>query len=122
RRARTAATLGVAGARTPVEETLADLRPVFAGLYADKRLSLTMDVEPGLVFAGERQDLEELLGNLIDNACKWANATVIVSARRIDADKLEIAVSDDGPGMSADEAATAIQWGRRFDEGRPGAG
>ena len=122
RRARTAATLGVAGARTPVAEIVSDLEPVFAGVYADKGLSLSAEIDPGLAFAGERQDLEELLGNLIDNACKWADSAVSVAARRMDAETLEITVCDDGHGMSAHEARTAIQWGKRFDEGRPGAG
>ncbi|SDG12859.1 Signal transduction histidine kinase [Pelagibacterium luteolum] len=122
RRARSAATLGLAGARTPVKDALSDLEPVFAGIYADKRLRLKFSVAPDLAFGGERQDFEELLGNLIDNACKWAVAHVTVSARRTDAGFLEITVCDDGPGMSEEQAESALVWGKRFDEGRPGAG
>ena len=122
RRARSAATLGVAGARTDIGAVLDDLAPVFRGVYADKGLRFEFTSEPGLTFAGERQDFEELAGNLIDNASKWARTTVAVTATRLDGQMLALVIGDDGPGMSPEQAQTARQWGKRFDEGRPGAG
>ncbi|WP_127144144.1 sensor histidine kinase [Pelagibacterium montanilacus] len=122
RRARSAATLGLAGARTSIGQTLADLEPVLSGIYADKGITLEISAPADLDFAGEREDLDELLGNLLDNACKWADQRVVVTVAPAGEGRVAITVGDDGPGMSEEEAQTASQWGKRFDEGRPGAG
>ena len=126
RRARSAATHGIIGARAPVRETLADLLPVFRGVYADSDLMLAIDADPSIGFAGDRQDLEEMLGNLIDNACKWAERKVQVNARvavpRAGPPMVEITVADDGPGMSDAQIAAARQRGVRHDEAKPGSG
>ncbi len=74
-----------------------------------------------LWFAGEAQDLSELLGNLLDNACKWASAKVRVAATRA-ADRLKVEISDDGPGIAADQHAIALRRGGRLDERKPGSG
>jgi len=76
-----------------------------------------------IVFAGEREDLEELLGNLLDNAMKWAKSTVAVSVTPAGAAGLfEIAIEDDGPGIPEDKARDALKRGRRLDETKPGTG
>ena len=74
-----------------------------------------------LWFAGEAQDLSELLGNLLDNACKWAAGKVRIAAARKD-DRLKIEIGDDGPGIAADQRALALQRGGRLDERKPGSG
>jgi signal transduction histidine kinase len=126
RRARSAAAHGIIGARAPVRETLTDLMPVFRGVYADRALHFAVDAEASLHFAGDRQDLEEMLGNLIDNACKWAEQDLSVRAvlapSKTAPPLLEITVTDDGPGMSDEEIAAARQRGVRHDEGKPGSG
>jgi signal transduction histidine kinase len=87
-------------------------------------------VAPNLAFRGERQDLEEMLGNLLDNASKWARSKVSVVAAAMPATAgngavggwLEIRVEDDGPGLTAEQLAEPIVRGRRLDETKPGSG
>jgi len=74
-----------------------------------------------LWFAGEAQDLSELLGNLLDNACKWATAKVRIAAARAN-DRLKVEIGDDGPGIAAGQRAKALQRGGRLDERTPGSG
>jgi signal transduction histidine kinase len=91
-------------------------------MHADKALSIDVDVAPGLAFRGEREDLEEMAGNLVDNACKWARGHIIVQARPLDGGKFCLTVEDDGPGLTPDERSRAMQRGERFDESVPGSG
>jgi len=74
-----------------------------------------------LWFAGEAQDLSELLGNLLDNACKWAAGKVRIAATRA-SNRLKVEIGDDGPGIAADQRATALQRGGRLDEHKSGSG
>lgn len=74
-----------------------------------------------LWFAGESQDLSELLGNLLDNACKWAARKVRIAASRA-GDRLRVEIGDDGPGIAADQRAAALRRGGRLDEHKPGSG
>jgi signal transduction histidine kinase len=121
RRARAAGAPDLAGTRTPVAEVIEDLRLVLSGVHADKQLAIAVATEGQPVFAGERQDLEEMLGNLIDNACKWATRTVEVTASTTAA-RVLVRVADDGPGMTQDQVARAGERGLRFDQTRPGTG
>ena len=73
-------------------------------------------------FRGERQDLEEMIGNLLDHACKWAKSRVAVSARRETGTMLEIVVGDDGTGLSPDEISQVGERGERLDQSVPGTG
>jgi signal transduction histidine kinase len=75
-----------------------------------------------LAFRGERQDLEEMAGNLIDNACKWANGRVAVSARGKGAVQFELRVGDDGEGLDEEERVRVGARGERLDENVPGSG
>ncbi len=85
--------------------------------------ALTIDVRcpPALAFRGERQDLEEMAGNLIDNACKWAKAKVAVTAAGQGA-TFRLAVDDDGPGLTPEEREQVGERGERLDESVPGTG
>lgn len=123
-RARTAATGAVLGARTPVAPVVEDLRRTLLRIHLDRAPDITSSVAGNTgtaVFRGERQDLEEMLGNLLDNACKWAGGRidVAVSARgRV----LTVTIDDDGPGLPAERRAEAMGRGRRLDEAAPGSG
>jgi len=78
-----------------------------------------------LRFRGERQDLEEMVGNLMDNAFKWAATTITVAAAPVQDQGrawIEIAVGDDGPGLPEERRQEALQRGRRLDETKPGSG
>ncbi|WP_436640043.1 ATP-binding protein [Microbaculum sp. FT89] len=124
-RARVAASAGVVSAVTEVEPVAATFARAMGRIYADRDIDLTVDIEAGSRFQGERQDLEELFGNLVDNAFKWAASRVRLSCRQApDGDRklLEIVVEDDGPGLSEAECRDAMRRGRRFDETQPGSG
>jgi signal transduction histidine kinase len=121
-RARAAGALNVLGNRTPVRPVIEDLSRVLSRIHAERGLVIDVDCPRDLAFRGERQDLEEMAGNLIDNACKWANARVSVSARGNGAAQLELRVGDDGEGLDEDERARVGARGERLDESVPGSG
>ena len=121
-RARAAATHHVPGQRTALEPVLASLLRAMGKLHADRHLDLGADeVAPELAFAGEEQDLQEMLGNLLDNACRSARAAVTVRASR-DGAWLRIVVDDDGPGIAPEQRAAVLRRGVRLDESRDGSG
>ena len=86
----------------------------------DIEVEVALSQKP-LWFAGEGQDLSELLGNLLDNACKWAAGKVRIAAARAN-DRLRVEIGDDGPGIAAEQRARALQRGGRLDERKPGSG
>jgi len=109
-----------------VEPMIAELRAALLRVYARKDLSIVLRVESGAHFVGDRGDLLELLGNLLDNACKWCKSEVRVTAS-IDATadpkrRLCIVVEDDGPGISEADRARVLERGVRADEKVPGHG
>ncbi len=75
-----------------------------------------------LVFAGEEPDLQELLGNLLDNACQWATSAVALTGQRLPNDRLALCVDDDGPGIAPEAREQALARGGRLDERKPGSG
>jgi signal transduction histidine kinase len=79
---------------------------------------------PHAIFAGEKEDLEEIVGNLLENAGKWASRRVSITVRSAsDAQRqFEIAIEDDGPGLEADKIEAALKRGSRVDETKPGTG
>lgn len=122
-RARAAASAGAVDARTPLQAAVEALVRVMQRLHAARGLRIEMAAfTPGLMFRGELQDVQEMLGNLLDNACKWATATVRVSAQRDAADRLVICVDDDGKGIADAERERIFERGVRMDEQRPGSG
>ncbi|MEO6609051.1 MAG: sensor histidine kinase [Aestuariivirga sp.] len=127
-RARRAARAQAIGAVTEVEPVLQSLSRTLQRINADRGLQVTVETQAGLKFRGERQDLEEMVGNLMDNACKWAKSNVIVRASSLpratdDARSwLTISVEDDGPGIPAEQRTEAMKRGRRLDETKPGSG
>ena len=120
-RARAAGALDVIGSRTMVKAVLDDLVRTLKRIHAPRALSFTIECPPGLVFRGDRQDLEEMAGNLIDNACKWARSRVRIAAA-LQSGMLEIRVGDDGPGLSPEERTKVGERGERLDENVPGTG
>ncbi|MGK8833844.1 sensor histidine kinase [Achromobacter xylosoxidans] len=122
-RARAAAASGTAGGRTPLRAPLQALLRVMQRLYAARELQLEMDeFADRLEFRGEEQDLQEMVGNLLDNACKWAARRVRIGAQATAPDRLSIVIDDDGPGISEDERERIFERGVRMDEQRPGSG
>jgi signal transduction histidine kinase len=129
-RARMAARIGVIGRVTEVRPVSESIVRALERIYRDKRLTYALDCPPGARFQGERQDLEEMLGNLLDNASKWAHSrvslvaapTLATAANGSAGNWLEIRVEDDGPGLTSEQLAEPIARGRRLDETKPGSG
>lgn len=121
-RARAAGAVDVLGNRTAVRPVIDDLARVLTRIHAERGIRIEVDVPRQLAFRGERQDLEEMAGNLIDNACKWARGRVIVSARCNAGTMFELDVGDDGEGLDAEERARVGARGERLDENVPGTG
>ena len=121
-RARAAAALGQPGQRTPVAPVLAGLLRVMGRVHAGRGLVVeAKGLAPDLAFAGEEQDLQEMLGNLLDNACRNAHVSVTVQAIRNDRHLL-IDIEDDGPGIAPAQREAVLQRGVRLDESTPGSG
>lgn len=121
-RAQVAATSRLPGARTAVQPVVDGLVRAMRRIHAERQLTITVEPFPAaLGFRGEAQDLQEMLGNLVDNACKWAAHRVDLKARR-SAETLLITIDDDGPGLAADQRDRVMQRGVRADEQVPGSG
>lgn len=127
-RARMVARTGTLGGVTDVKPVVEALTRVLGRINSEKGLELVAKCPDKLVFQGEKQDLEEMLGNLMDNACKWAKSRIEITAALVPGSKrgvpamLTIEVHDDGPGLSDAERAEAKQRGKRLDETKPGSG
>lgn len=122
RRARAAANARAIGARTPVKGVLDDLGRTLAKIHQRRGIVIDWEAPEDLVFRGERQDFEDLVGNLLDNACKWANGRVLMTARAPTAGQFELTIEDDGPGLSEEARIQALERGVRLDEQAPGTG
>lgn len=125
---RAAASGGALLGQAPVDVApiIADLRAALLKVYARKDLSIELHVEPTCQFIGDRGDLTELLGNVLDNACKWCRGVVRLTAS-VDGsfaarERLSVVVEDDGPGISAEDRIRIGRRGVRADETVPGHG
>jgi signal transduction histidine kinase len=127
-RARLAARVAVIGTVTEVGPVVTALARTMEKIHHDRGVAIAIDAAEHARFRGERQDLEEMIGNLVDNACKWAQSRVAVEAfsekpdasgeRRL----VRIVVDDDGPGLSPQQREQVARRGRRLDETKPGSG
>ncbi|HEV2365309.1 MAG TPA: ATP-binding protein [Caulobacteraceae bacterium] len=124
RRARAAARAQGQGERTPVRPALADLARTLERVFQQKGVTIAVDAPRNLHFFGERQDLLEMAGNVMENACKWCRHQVRVrAAPDVGGPRtLALTVEDDGPGLAAEERERVIQRGARLDESSPGSG
>ena len=121
-RARAAGSLDVLGNRTQVSAVMDDLARVIGRIHAARGIVIDAECSEDICFRGERQDLEEMLGNLIDNGCKWASGRVRVRCQTRDGGRLFLTIEDDGPGLSAEQRAQVGERGERLDESVPGSG
>ena len=118
---------GLGAAPVEVRQALEALRAALLKVYAERAVACDLSVADGLVFVGDREDLTEIAGNLLDNAFKWARSRVRVTVERIAKassrrDGLSIVVEDDGPGVPRAERARVLQRGARLDERVSGQG
>lgn len=129
-RARTAANAQVIGVRTDVKEVVEGLLRTLTKIYHSKNVQVHCEIDPAIHFRGERQDLEEIIGNVLDNAFKWSSRQVRISAMMNDVPLGDgqgrrlfvIEVEDDGPGLSENEMVQVMNRGTRLDESTPGSG
>ena len=121
-RARMAARAGVLGARTSVMPVMEGLGRTLEKIYRERGVAVALQGPPEIAFRGERQDLEEMLGNLLDNACKYAKSRVSGKAIARQGGRLRIEIGDDGPGVPSEHRRAAQKRGIRLDEKGPGSG
>ena len=129
-RARIAARATVIGTVTEVAPVVVALARSMEKIHRDRGIAIDIEVAPEARFRGERQDLEEMIGNLVDNACKWAQSRVAIEVIATGANPgaaastLRVVVDDDGPGLTPTERENvqAARRGNRLDETKPGTG
>ena len=121
-RAQAAASIQVPGMRTAVEPVIQGLVRVMQRVHADRHLEfVVLPDETSLAFRGEEQDLQEMLGNLIDNASKWAKSRIEIQVKAVSG-KLQVYIDDDGKGIAEAERNSVLKRGVRADEQVPGTG
>jgi signal transduction histidine kinase len=127
-RARIAARATVIGATTEVSPVVAALARTMEKVHRDRAVAINISAPAQARFRGERQDLEEMVGNLVDNACKWASSRVAIEVLpepanpAVETPKVRIIVDDDGRGLSPAEREQVAHRGERLDESKPGSG
>ncbi|MFA5703958.1 MAG: sensor histidine kinase [Advenella sp.] len=121
-RARAAAAMQASSSRTPVKKSLESLIRVMQRLYAERNLDISLHLqEDNCTFRGEEQDFQEMLGNLLDNACKWASHAISITVVSTQGE-IVITVDDDGEGLPETQQDLIFQRGIRADEKKPGTG
>jgi signal transduction histidine kinase len=127
-RARLAAGVAVLGTVTEVRPVVMSLVRTMEKIHRERGITIALDETEDARFRGERQDLEEMIGNLVDNACKWAQSRVSLEAviersgASGDRPVVRIVVDDDGPGLTPQQREQVARRGRRLDETKPGSG
>jgi signal transduction histidine kinase len=127
-RARAAARAGAVGPATEVKPVIESLTRTFEKVYRNRALAFSIDAPEDLRFRGEKQDLTDLIGNLLDNAGKWARERIEIHAERDprpDANGRPYFITqidDDGPGLDPQAREEALRRGKKLDESRPGSG
>jgi len=120
-RARTFGTEKVLGSRSSVMSVVEDLVYAMQRIYQERNLVYDYSRQIDCWFKGEGQDLEEMMGNLIDNACKWAKSRVQIHCV-VKYDRLVLTVEDDGPGIPVKEFENVVHRGHKLDDSKPGHG
>ena len=122
RRARAAARAQGQGERTPVAAVLDELARTLERIFRGKTASIDWRAPEDLAFLGERQDLLEIAGNVIENACKWCRGQVRIAASPLGPRQLSLVIEDDGPGLPPQDREEMVRRGARLDENAPGSG
>ena len=90
-------------------------------MHSERAIEIALEGDEAIAFRGDREDLSEMLGNLLDNACKFAQSQVALAAVG-DGETLDIVIEDDGPGLRPEQREAALARGERLDESKPGSG
>jgi len=122
-RARADASGGAVRRRTLLAPAVEGVAGALSRIHVDRGITFTADIPPGLALAVDPQDLDELLGNLLDNAWRWAAHRIALTVSADPATgRARVAIEDDGPGIKAEDRAEALRPGRRLDERGAGHG
>jgi signal transduction histidine kinase len=126
-RAQVAARISIVGGVTDVNETVTSLTNALTRIYSERNLRFEVHCPQDARFRGEKQDLQEMVGNLLDNACKWADKKICIQVNVADSRQaagrtLTVLVDDDGPGLTQSELEAVVKRGKRLDETKPGSG
>ncbi len=119
--ARSAAASASPGGRASIAASAEGIVRALERLHAERDLSIEIDVPASHAFRGQLEDLDEMLGNLLDNACKWARAQVRLTCSK-EGEQIVIAVDDDGPGIEPSMREAVMRRGVRADEAAQGSG
>jgi len=119
--ARAAASGAAPGAHCSVLASAEGLARTLLRLHADRGLSIEVEADAAHVVRVEREDLDEMVGNLLDNACKWARSRIVIASAS-SGPAIVITVDDDGPGLETSMREAVLQRGVRADEAAPGSG
>lgn len=122
RRARAAARAQGSGERTAVPEVLDEMAVMLERVFQSKGVEIDWRAPDDLMFRGERQDLQEMIGNLLENACIWCERRVRVTGGAMGLGRLILVIEDDGPGLPEDRRDEVVKRGSRLDEEVPGTG
>ena len=121
-RARASIVARMPGMRTSLEEQLSQMLLALQTLFNDKNISVKTDIDPGLFLTTDSQDLKEILGNILENAFKFAQTEIVISAQRSLSDMVVITIEDDGPGLPLEAREMVFGIGTQWDELEPGHG
>ncbi|WMS41709.1 ATP-binding protein [Acuticoccus sp. MNP-M23] len=127
-RAQMAAKERMIGASTDVESALERLYRAMSRLGERRGIDVSLEISEPLKFAGERQDFEEIVGNLVDNGLKWAKERVLIAVVPAKttlmgrANMMRVTIEDDGPGLTVEQRRRAMARGQRLDQSKPGSG
>lgn len=121
KRARSAGGRRVLGQVTPLDPVIDDILLVLTRQLQDRGITASRDVPAGLTLPVEQEDAQEILGNLLENAARWAEGRIAIRADQRDSE-IRLTIADDGPGMAVADFTRALSRGTRLDERGPGAG
>jgi signal transduction histidine kinase len=122
RRARAAARAQSSGERTEVAPVLDEIARTLERIFRAQAVEIDWDAADDLFFLGERQDFQEMAGNVLENACKFSRGRVRAKAQALGPSRLRLSVEDNGPGLPADQREEVLKRGARLDENAPGSG
>jgi signal transduction histidine kinase len=120
--ARAVASGAIAGTQSSLKDSADGLARALLRLHAGRGITVDVQIAEDVTIRAQREDLDEMLGNLMDNACKWARATVVVRTMTEASDRVTIVVDDDGAGIPPHMREAVLQRGVRADEAAPGSG
>lgn len=121
-RARMAGAMNILAVKSSPSERVDAISLAFDKVYAERDIALISELDTDLEVAVEKADLDEMLGNLLENAYKWGNSLIRVHSNDIDDSEVELIIEDDGPGIPAEQCREVTKRGVRLDESTPGTG